>query len=106
MLFIGSDQTTEAENYDRFNITLAGVQEELVAAVVAANPKTVVVLINGGPLAIESVKETVPAIIGESSPSNPLSFCESSLTVVSMDEHGTQRPSIRGSLAAMRLSMR
>ena len=63
VLFVGSDQTTEAENYDRFNITLAGVQEELVAAVVGANPKTVVVLINGGPLAIESVKGTVPAIV-------------------------------------------
>jgi beta-glucosidase len=62
VLFLGSDQTTEAENYDRKEIGLAGVQEELLAAVVAANPKTVLVLINGGPLAIESAKETVPAM--------------------------------------------
>jgi beta-glucosidase-like glycosyl hydrolase len=41
VLFIGSDQTTEAENFDRQNITLAGVQELLLKAVLAANSKTI-----------------------------------------------------------------
>jgi hypothetical protein len=41
VLFIGSDQTTEAENFDRQSITLAGVQEHLLNAVLAANPKTI-----------------------------------------------------------------
>jgi hypothetical protein len=41
VLFIGSDQTTEAENFDRQNITLAGAQEHLLKAVLAANPKTI-----------------------------------------------------------------
>ena len=63
VLFVGSDQTTEAENFDRREIGLAGVQEELIAAVAAANPKTVLVLVNGGPLAIESAKGSVPSII-------------------------------------------
>lgn len=62
VVFLGSDQTTEAENYDRKEIGLSGVQEELLAAVLSANAKTVLVLINGGPLAIESAKNTVPAM--------------------------------------------
>jgi len=48
VLFVGSDQTTEAENFDRSSIGLAGVQEQLVQAVLAAQPKTVVVFISGG----------------------------------------------------------
>ena len=48
VLFIGSDQTSEAENFDRSAITLQGVQEQLAAAVLAAQPKTVVVFISGG----------------------------------------------------------
>jgi beta-glucosidase len=63
VLFIGSDQTTEAENFDRSSLRLAGVQSELVKAVVAAQPKSVIVLINGGPLAIEHEADSVPAII-------------------------------------------
>ncbi len=35
-------QTTEAENFDRSTIGLAGVQEALIQAVFAANPNTVV----------------------------------------------------------------
>ena len=56
VVFMGSDQTTEAENYDRREIALSGVQEELLAAVVAANPRTVLVLINGGPLAVKTFR--------------------------------------------------
>ena len=41
VLFIGSDQTTEAENFDRQNITLAGAQELLLKAVLEANPNTI-----------------------------------------------------------------
>ena len=63
VLFVGSDQTTEAESFDRARLGLAGVQEALFAAVVAANPRTVVVLINGGPIAAESVKEKAAAVV-------------------------------------------
>lgn len=41
VLFVGSDQTTEAENFDRQSITLAGAQEHLLKAVLAANTKTI-----------------------------------------------------------------
>ena len=68
VLFIGSDQTTEAENFDRQNITLAGVQEELLTAVLAANPVTVVVFISGGivssPVAVEHAAAIIYAFYG------------------------------------------
>jgi beta-glucosidase-like glycosyl hydrolase len=41
VLFVGSDQTTEAENFDRQSITLAGAQEHLLKAVLAANSRTI-----------------------------------------------------------------
>jgi hypothetical protein len=53
----------ETEGHDRVNITLQGVQQELIDRVLAANPRTVVVLIHGGALAIEEVKAKVPAIL-------------------------------------------
>jgi hypothetical protein len=58
-LFAGSDQTTGAENFDRGDITLVGAQEALVKAVLAAQPKTVVVLIHGGPIASPVVHDEV-----------------------------------------------
>lgn len=54
VLFLGSDQTTEAENFDRVELTLVGAQEQLLAAVSAVQPNVVVVLIHGGPIAVES----------------------------------------------------
>jgi beta-D-xylosidase 4 len=63
VLFIGSDQTTEAENYDRTNITLAGAQEGLVRAVLAAQPNTVVVLISGSAVSSPFIASNVPAVI-------------------------------------------
>ena len=54
VLFFGSDQTTEAENFDRLSLGLVGAQEQLLAAVTAVQPNVVVVLIHGGPIAVES----------------------------------------------------
>ena len=45
-----------SEGQDRGEITLPGAQNELAKAIVAANPKTVVVLINGGMVAIDDLK--------------------------------------------------
>ena len=46
-------QTTEAENFDRSSLELAGnsSQHSLLAAIVATGKPVVVVLINGGPIA-------------------------------------------------------
>jgi hypothetical protein len=74
-------QTSEAENFDRSVITLPGVQEQLVEvrscrqhpnpnfncqtlqAVQAAQPQTVVVFINGGPVSSSFIKQSVPAVL-------------------------------------------
>ena len=63
VLFIGSDQTVEAENFDRTNITLAGAQEGLARAILAAQPNTVVVLISGSAVSSPFIASTAPAII-------------------------------------------
>eukprot|EP00054_Salpingoeca_dolichothecata_P016214 m.94675 g.94675 ORF g.94675 m.94675 type:complete len:813 (+) comp21873_c0_seq1:123-2561(+) len=63
ILFVGNDQTTEAENFDRKSLTLPGVQEELVLAVAAAQPNTIVVLVNGGPIDIGHVIPHVSAVL-------------------------------------------
>ena len=48
VLFVGSDDTTEGENFDRNGMELTGVQEQLAQAVLAAQPNTIVVFISGG----------------------------------------------------------
>jgi len=62
-LFIGIDQTVEREGYDRVTITLPGVQEDFVKTILAVGKPTVIVLINGGIVAIDNIKPIAPAII-------------------------------------------
>lgn len=67
IVFVGLDAGEEHESGDR-NLTgagleLTGSQKQLVQGVQKANPRTVVVLIHGAPLAIEYAKNHVPAII-------------------------------------------
>jgi beta-glucosidase len=52
IVIVGSASTTEAEGYDRENIDLPGKQNELVEAVIAANPRTAVALNIGSPMAM------------------------------------------------------
>ena len=54
VLFMGADQTSEAENFDREHLGLVGAQEALLSAVVAVSPRVILVLIHGGPIAVES----------------------------------------------------
>jgi beta-glucosidase len=63
IVFVGTTEAIETEGRDRTSLALPGRQEELIEAVQAANPKTVVVLLNAGPLTIPWVKEHVPAIV-------------------------------------------
>jgi beta-glucosidase len=51
------------EGFDMTDLNLAGVQQELVEAVVATGTPTVVVLIHGRPLSINWIDEHVPAIL-------------------------------------------
>jgi beta-glucosidase len=61
--FVGFDTETAREGKDRETLNLPDDQEELVREVVAANPKTIVVLVSGGPMAIEWIDGHVPAIL-------------------------------------------
>jgi beta-glucosidase len=60
---LGTNGKVEAEGRDRKDLGLPGAQERLLQAVVRANPKTVVVLLNAGPLAVTWAKEHAPAIV-------------------------------------------
>jgi hypothetical protein len=66
ILFLGLSESVEGEGHDRKSLELPADQLALAAAVVAAQPYTVVVLVNGGALAIEALvsgPSAVPAII-------------------------------------------
>jgi beta-glucosidase len=63
IVYVGTNNRIESEGRDRISLSLPGRQEELVKAVYAANAKTVVVLMNAGPLTIPWLKENVPAIL-------------------------------------------
>jgi beta-D-xylosidase 4 len=63
VLYLGSDQTTEAENFDRSAITLVGAQEQLLAAVLAANSNTVVVFVSGGVVSSPAAISGAPSIL-------------------------------------------
>lgn len=57
------DHATGTESHDRFIITLPGNQEEVLKAVYAVNPNTVLVLETGSSMDITWAKENVPAIM-------------------------------------------
>ena len=60
---IGTDRRVEQEGRDRRKLGLTGMQEELVKAVLAANPQTVVVQMSAGPLTVPWLKEHAPAML-------------------------------------------
>ncbi|HZL51166.1 MAG TPA: glycoside hydrolase family 3 C-terminal domain-containing protein [Terracidiphilus sp.] len=52
ILFVGTNQLLEREGLDREFLNLPPVQLTLVQKVMEANPKTVIVLLNGGPISL------------------------------------------------------
>jgi len=62
VVFLGLTDAEESEGFDREHIDLAAHQLALLDAVVAANPRTVVVLSNGSVVALPFV-DRVPAIV-------------------------------------------
>jgi len=63
LVFVGTNATIEQEARDRKSLGLAGNQEELVKAVFAANPRTIVVEMSAGPLTVPWIKQNVPALL-------------------------------------------
>jgi beta-glucosidase len=60
----GEERTgTSGEGFDAATLELTGLQEDLVKAVVAAGKPTVVVLVNGRPLATRWIAAHVPAVV-------------------------------------------
>jgi len=63
LVFVGSASTTEAEGYDRRNIALPGKQDELVEAILTANPTTAVVLNIGSPMAMPWIERAKAVLL-------------------------------------------
>ena len=63
VIFVGTDQTTGREEADRFAITLPGNQNELIKAVAAVNPNTIVVIQGMGIVEVEQLKNN-PNVAG------------------------------------------
>lgn len=61
-LYVGTNAERESEGNDRWGLELPHGQDELIEAVAAANPRTVVVLQTGGPVAMPWLDE-VPAVL-------------------------------------------
>ncbi|HLZ84857.1 MAG TPA: glycoside hydrolase family 3 C-terminal domain-containing protein [Caulobacteraceae bacterium] len=62
VVVIGAASISEAEGYDRESLDLPGDQNALVEAVLAANPRTVIVLVGGAPYVLPWI-DHAPAVI-------------------------------------------
>ena len=62
LLLVGSAASTESEGYDRDDIKLPGRQDELVEAILAANPHTVVAINAGAPMAMSWI-DRAPTVL-------------------------------------------
>jgi beta-glucosidase len=62
VVVVGSASLSEGEGYDRADLELPGDQNALVEAVLAANPRTVVVLLSGAPYALPWI-DHAPAVL-------------------------------------------
>lgn len=56
-------EKTCGENTDRYELSLVGLQEQLVEEIYATGVPTVVVLVNGRPLSTEWIADNIPALI-------------------------------------------
>jgi beta-glucosidase len=63
VLFLGVPAAQESEGFDRDDIELPAAQVALADAVIAANPRTVVILSNGGVVRLSWLADRVPAIV-------------------------------------------
>jgi beta-glucosidase len=63
VVFVGVPAALESEGFDREDLELPDSQVDLLDAVVAANPNTVVVLSNGGVVRVSGFADRVPALV-------------------------------------------
>jgi beta-glucosidase len=62
IVVVGTNAQVESEGFDRSDLDLPGRQDELVRAVVAANPRTIVIVNSGSPVLLPW-RDDVPAIL-------------------------------------------
>ncbi|AEE44608.1 beta-glucosidase [Cellulomonas fimi] len=62
VVVVGTNEEIESEGYDRTSLALPGTQDQLVKEVVAANPRTVVVVNAGAPVLLPWLDET-PCVV-------------------------------------------
>jgi beta-glucosidase len=63
VVFVGYSPELESEDFDRTTMDLPAGQDELIAAVAAANPKTVVVVVAGAPVTMTKWIGRVPTVL-------------------------------------------
>ena len=63
VVFVGYSPELESEDFDRKSMDLPAGQDELIGAVAAANPRTVVVIVAGAPVTMTKWIGKVPAVV-------------------------------------------
>jgi beta-glucosidase len=64
LVVVGTNSVVESEGYDRTSLALPGRQDDLVRAVVAANPRTVVLVNAGAPVLLPWRDEVAAVLVG------------------------------------------
>jgi beta-glucosidase len=65
LVFVGVDEQVSVEGHDRSSIDLPGAQNDLIRAIFAANPRTVLVISSTAPVALNADEQNrLPAIVG------------------------------------------
>jgi beta-glucosidase len=63
VVVVGTTEQIESEGFDRTSLALPGRQDELVSAVAAANPHTVVVVNSGGPVEMPWLEDVAATVL-------------------------------------------
>lgn len=64
VVVVGTNSRVESEGYDRTSLELPGLQDRLVHAVAAANPRTIVIVNSGSPVLLPWRGEVAATLIG------------------------------------------
>jgi beta-glucosidase len=63
VVLVGTNEEVESEGFDRSSLSLPGRQDELVTAVVAVNPRTVVIVNSGAPVLLPWVDDAAAVLV-------------------------------------------
>jgi len=64
VVVVGTNSKVESEGYDRENLDLPGRQDDLVRAVAAANPRTIVIVNAGSPVTLPWAEDVAAIVLG------------------------------------------